>query len=105
MELIKRKARQDFESAKRGFDLALASALARDKTASLSRKLYQDNLLRFRKGLANANELALDQRRLYESELSAIKGWNSAHTQYSKLCHSVGRRIRECGQDPVSAPY
>lgn len=96
LEQIRRLARMELELAQNAFDVSLKSALLRDKTLSVSRKLYQDNLLRFRKGLANANELSLDQTRLYDSELSAVRGWASVHTNFTKLCHAVGRRVGRC---------
>lgn len=96
LERTKRLAKSEHDSARGTLGVSLQTAKLRDQTLGISRKLYRDNLLRFRKGLVNANELIVDQERLYDSQLNAIRGWGAAHTQFTRLCHSTGRRIENC---------
>lgn len=84
---------QQFE-AQENFKLALDTALAREKTLDIARKLYQTNFARFRLGRADANELSLDENRLIESELNAVEGWANAHISYMKLKHAFAESIR-----------
>jgi outer membrane protein TolC len=93
---VERDALSDWEAAQRSFKATLETALARDKTLSASHKIYEDNLRRFQAGRISANDLALDQRRVFDSELFAVQGWSAAHLAYSRLCHSVGRRVHDC---------
>jgi outer membrane protein TolC len=95
-EQVKRQATNDFQAAKAAFQISLESAKDRDKTLTTSRRLYQDNLLRFRSGLVSANDLIVDQRRLFNTELNAIKGWGAVHVHFSNLCHALGKTIAEC---------
>jgi outer membrane protein TolC len=96
LEQIQRNAKSEWRSSAVGFKLSLSSALARDKNLILSRKLYNDNLLRFRAGRISSNDLAVDQNRMYEAELLAIQGWSAVHIYYSQLCHSMGYQVKEC---------
>jgi outer membrane protein TolC len=99
LERIKRKSRQEWESSKNGFQLALESALQTEKTLLISKKLYADNLARFERGLATVNELNLDMLRLLQSEILAIDGWLHTHNLFVKLCHSGGKQVSECLND------
>lgn len=102
LEALKRLAPAEVESLKSNHKLARESALAREKTAQITERLYADNLQRFRMGRANANELALDQDRLLQSQLHEVDGWLSAHTTLVRLCHGLGGFVSpsgECGLD------
>lgn len=96
LEKIRRSARQKYEAAKAAFRISLGSAKQRDATLVTSTKLFQVNLTRFRKGLIDANDLMVDQTRLFDSELFQTAGWSAVHLTYVDLCHSVGRRLNEC---------
>ncbi len=95
-ERVARDALGDWQASKAAFDIAVDSAVSRQKSAELARKLYEDNLLRFKKGRASANELSLDQTRLFQNELFAVQGWSTAHQAFSRLCHSLGKRLASC---------
>lgn len=95
-EQVRRDARSEWDSARQTFAITLGSAQVRDKTLAISRKLYQDNLQRLRGGRINADDLVLEQRRLYESELLAVQGWAAVHLAYSKLCKAQGLRLQDC---------
>ena len=99
-EQTQRDARADWEAARNSFSLALTSALNREKTLTTARKLYQDNLKRFQSGRIDANDLALDQNRLYDSEFLAIQGWSSAHLAFVRFCHAEGFKVTECSGNP-----
>lgn len=93
LEETRRRALAEFTSARESFLVAIQSAVLRDRTLRSSGMLYQDNLRRYQAGRINANDLAIDQNRLYDAELLAVQGWASAHLQYAKLCHAWGKRV------------
>lgn len=96
LEQVQRTAKSEWESSKASFETALQSALSREKMLTLSRRLYLDNLKRFRGGRMNANELILDQTRHFNAERFVVAGWADAHLAYTRLCHSLGRRVASC---------
>jgi outer membrane protein TolC len=96
LEQTARDARSQWDAAQHSFDAALATALSREKTLGLSRRVYQDNLKRFQAGRVHANDLALDQTRLFDSELFAVQGWSAAHQAFARLCHAGGYTLAEC---------
>jgi outer membrane protein TolC len=98
MENMKRAAPAKIGALQFKFNTALKSALGREKTLTVSRQLLEDNMQRFRLGRVSVNDIALDQRRLFQSELLAIAGWNSAHSVYVDLCHELGQSISPTGQ-------
>jgi outer membrane protein TolC len=98
-EQIRRDAKQDWESARQVYEIARTSAVERERTLSLSLKLYQDNLKRFQSGRISANDLKLDQNRLSDSELFAVQGWAQAHQAYFRLCRARGLRLAACLQE------
>jgi len=95
-ERVKRSAKKEWDSAKGAMGLSVETALTRDKTLAVSRSLYQDGLKRFERGLIEANDLNVDQQRLLQSELLAVRGWATAHTTLARLCFAQGLRIRAC---------
>jgi outer membrane protein TolC len=96
LEQTRRNAVSDWSSSRNTFEIALTTALAREKTAEVSRKLYGDSLQRFRLGRINANDLSLDETRLSDSELLAASGWAQLHLATAQLCHSRGLRLKDC---------
>lgn len=96
LEKVRRHARIEFDTAKGNLAVAIETAKLRDKTLTTAKKLYRDNLARFRKGLISANELIIDQERLTDSQLNAIRGWAQAHLSFSRLCHALGDRLSTC---------
>jgi outer membrane protein TolC len=96
LEQVHRDARSDWSIARQTFVTALGSAQVRDKTLSVSRRLYQDNLARFRNGRISADDLVLEQTRLFDSERLAVRGWASVHLAYSQLCKAQGLKLSEC---------
>jgi len=95
-EKIKRVAKNELDSLAKSYDIAIATAQLRDKTMATSRRVYKDNLARFKRGLVSANDLFLDQDRLLDSQVNQIRGWASAHTTFAKLCQAAGRRLDAC---------
>lgn len=93
LEQSARDARAEWQTSKYSFDLALSTAIARDRTVELSRKAYQGNYARFKSGRLSANELFVDRARMFESELLAVQGWAAAHLAYMRLYHALGRRL------------
>lgn len=96
LEKVKRAAKSESDSARKTFEIAVSTAQLRDKTLESSRRVYADNLARFKKGLVSANDLFLDQDRLRDSQINQIRGWASAHTAFSKLCQSNGLHLETC---------
>jgi hydrophobic/amphiphilic exporter-1 (mainly G- bacteria), HAE1 family len=96
LEKIRRLAKAEWTSSKESFLVAYKSALSREKTLETTQKLYDTNSQRFRRGLINANELMIDQDRLYQAEQNAIRGWNEAHLQLMLACHALGQQVSVC---------
>ena len=92
-ESIRRTAPAAVESLRLAYKTTKDSAIDREKTAQLAERLYTDNFQRFRLGRVTANDLAIDQDRLLQSQLLAINGWLNAHSAYSRLCHGLGRYV------------
>jgi outer membrane protein TolC len=95
-EQVERSARSEWTTARDALVAALRSTQQRDKTLERSRSLYRDNRKRLEGGRVSANELAIDQGRLFSSEQLAIQAWHAAHLAYSQLCHSLGRSVFSC---------
>jgi outer membrane protein TolC len=98
LEKVRRTARAQWEQAKGALEISLQTARDRDRTLEISRQLYQDNLMRFQKGLVTANDVSIDQARLFQSERLDLQGWNAAHGNFVRLCNALGRRIKDCWQ-------
>ncbi len=96
LETVKRAAKQDWDSSRATLILSLDTALAREKTLGLARKLYAANLERFNRGILSANDFLIDQDRLYQTETNALKGWAAAHNDFQRLCQAAGRRLSQC---------
>ena len=96
LEQVKRDALATWSYSRNSFKTIFESAQARDRTVSLSRKVYNDNLKRFQQARASANDILIDINRLFVSELNAIQGWGAAHQSFSRLCHSLGHQIKTC---------
>ena len=96
LEQIQRDVVNRWTTSRAGFKILLDSADRREKTLELSRKIYEDNLKRFRGGRVSANDLLIDENRLFDSELLAIRGWSAVHVVYMEVCHSLGRRVKNC---------
>lgn len=100
LEQVRRNALSEWNSSKAAYQYSVATAQSRDQTVITARKLYKDNVTRFQKGLVSANDLTVDQDRLAETELFAVKGWASAHLALTKFCHSAGFRLQDCRKQP-----
>lgn len=98
IESLRRSAAPEVEGLRKSHRAARESALARERTAQLSGKLFEDSFQRFRLGRASVNDLALDQSRLFESELLAVDGWSNAHLTFVRLCHALGGRVAPRGE-------
>lgn len=90
VEGVRRSAPAEVKTLKRSFTISRESAMAREQTARLTRRLYDDNLQRFKLGRASANDIAIDQARLLESQQLEVQGWLNAHATFLKLCHALG---------------
>jgi outer membrane protein len=90
LESVIRTAPAEINALRANYRSSRDSALVREKTAKLSERVYGDNFLRFRLGRATVNELAIDQQRLLQSQLSEVQGWSTAHLSLMRLCHALG---------------
>lgn len=98
LEAVRRKARAEWSSAFQSVTISIETAKVRDNTVKTARRVFDSSQKRFDRGLVKANEFLLEQERLYQSELYAIRGWAAAHTQFTTLCHSIGQRVQRCLQ-------
>jgi outer membrane protein TolC len=96
LKQLERDIRAQVNSAQDTFITSIETAQAREQTLLTSRKLYETNLRRLQQGRATANDVALDQSRLTDSELLALQGWSGAHLSFVNLCHSVGLLVGDC---------
>lgn len=96
LEQTRRDVESEYKSARESFRTTLATAISRQDSLAIARRLYRDNELRFKGGRISANDLIVDQGRLYQAEQNALDGWNAAHLAFIRLCHSLGSRIQEC---------
>jgi HAE1 family hydrophobic/amphiphilic exporter-1 len=92
-----RDAAVDIEDARASFKIALDSAFSRERLLGRARALYGDNQRRFQMGRISANELTVELDRLLDVELFAIQGWASAHQELGRVCHAIGKRVKDCG--------
>lgn len=97
LETVQREAPAQVAALRKTHRFARESAIARSKTAVVTRRLYDDNLQRFRLGRASANDIAIDQSRLLESQQLEVQGWLSAHLTLLRLCHSLGGFVEASG--------
>ena len=104
LESLKRSAPAEVEGFRQSHKAARETALAREKTALITERLYSDNLQRFRLGRASANDLALDQTRLLDSQNLEVSGWSDAHISFVQLCHALGGYVEPSGQCRKDAP-
>lgn len=65
-------------------------AAERDKNIAAADQLFNDNLRRFERGLISVNDLSLDEFRLREAELGAIRTWQSFHDEVFQLARISG---------------
>lgn len=93
LEDTKRKIEGEFTTVPTRFETAKRTALSREEILKISEKLYQDNLLRYRQGHANSNELNIDLNRYLETQLNAVSGWQAAHLALVDLFHLTGKSV------------
>lgn len=96
MEKVQRDAKSQWQASQLKFQVAIETALVREETLKLSRKLYEDNFKRFQAGRVTANDLTIDRARMNSAELFAVQGWAVVHITFADLCHSLGYRISNC---------
>lgn len=82
------------ELAQKNFQIAYQTALSREKTLGVARRLLDSSLVRFRAGRASADSLALDQNRFAQAELLSVDGWAQAHLALNELLHAFGQSVR-----------
>ncbi|MBI1860516.1 MAG: TolC family protein, partial [Deltaproteobacteria bacterium] len=104
-EGVRRLAKRDFDSARATLGISLDTALNREKTLGVARKIYQANRERFNRGILSANEFRIDQDRLTETETLVLHGWASAHNDFRRLCHAIGRRVAACLASFPAGPF
>ncbi len=93
LEGIQRKAKAEWMASQNNLKKSIQFALSREVTLKIAHKLYHENLTRFQSGHITANDLAMDAKRVYETELLSIQSWSLAHKHYTQLCHAHGNRV------------
>lgn len=91
-----RELKSELDEVQAGFAAALKSAKAREVALKSAKTLYEHSLKGFRSGVLSANDLILDQGRVYDTELNALKGWSTVHRYLARLCRVAGRALTEC---------
>lgn len=90
LESTRIKTAHDFNHEKILLRALADEAAERDKNIAAADKLFQDNLKRFERGLISVNDLSLDEFRLREAELTAIRTWQSFHDELFQLAKISG---------------
>lgn len=98
LEGVKRDVLAETRSVPSRYEIARRSALAREAVLQTSKRLYEDNLSRFRQGRATTYELNVDLNRYLETQLGALSGWVAAHRAYVDLVHLRGTCVVDCGR-------
>lgn len=93
---LDRALKSEQAQVKAAFAAALKSAKAREVALKSAKALYEHSLKGFRSGVLSANDLNLDQGRVYDTELNALKGWSAVHRYLTKLCRVSGRPLVDC---------
>ncbi len=68
----------------------------RATTLKTSRSLLSDNRARFQQGRISANELSIDQNRVYQAEQVAVNSLLQVHVALKNLCIASGKNLKEC---------
>jgi outer membrane protein TolC len=97
LENIKRQAEAQVEMWRSQFQAQLETVRSLDHTLTISRRIMEDSLERFRNGRATVNDLSIDQNRVLETEILDTDSWAAAHTAYASLCHACGLRLAANG--------
>lgn len=95
-EALRRSIEAEWTAARNAYRIALATATARANALEIARRIYRDNERRFRSGRISANDLSLDQERLFRAEQNAVVGWTTLHSSFTRICHAKGKRIQAC---------
>ena len=93
-----RALRAELDQVQAAFAAALKSAKSREVALKSAKTLYEHSLKGFRSGVLSANDLILDQGRVFDTELNALKGWSAVHRYLARLCRVSGRALTECAQ-------
>lgn len=93
-----RKLQKDWSTYQSALESSWENALLREKTLQTSNHLFQVNLERFRRGLVSANEIAVDQTRLFNAEKNAIESWAEVHRNLVALCNRAALHYSRCIQ-------
>jgi len=64
-----------------------------------SRALLADNEARFRQGRISANELSIDQNRVYQAEQIAVNSLLNVHVSMKDICKTLGKVLKDCLRD------
>lgn len=68
----------------------------RTTTLKISRALLDDNRARFQQGRISANELSIDQNRVYQAEQVAVSALLNVHVALKDLCGASGKVLQDC---------
>jgi outer membrane protein TolC len=74
----------------------IETALDRERTLGLAKRVFDANFRRYQEGRASVNDLQIDQGRLLESQLLANRGWLEAHLSIVDFCHARGIPLFNC---------
>lgn len=92
---LEKDAKSGIESAQANYRLSLQQYQLRSRNLTVSKRILDQDVARFKIGRADANELNLDLTRVTEAEILAIQGAQHAHLSYMQLLHAFGALILE----------
>ncbi|MBI3534723.1 MAG: TolC family protein [Deltaproteobacteria bacterium] len=88
--------RSDYDNAQKSFVILQDATLSKEKALSTAKRLYENSFKRFQLGFITVNDLALDEQRFYDLELSFNNGIKELHLSLVRFCHSLGFRLGHC---------
>lgn len=95
-ENIERTAKEQYSSFQILFEDSVTSLKERLKTFEAAKKLFLSSEQRFQNGMMSVNDLILDQKQFYDTQLLLVQGWFDVHTNFVNLCHAKNLGLADC---------
>lgn len=95
-EKIERTASEQYASFQTLFEDSFLSVQQRLKTFEQAKTLFVSSEQRFQNGIMSVNDLILDQKQFYDTQLLLVQGWFDVHSNFVDLCHAKNLSLPDC---------
>ena len=95
----KENLQAQYQKSKEIFDTHRSNFRKRTTNLKISRSLLDDNRARFQQGRISANELSIDQNRVYQAEQVAVNALFNVHVALKDFCGASGKILKDCLRD------